>query len=129
MDAGQIAKIPVDVEFKNSQIKNVLCLVAKEYLCIPCFFFFFLKILFIYFFLFLPKAPHYIVVYSLLWVLLVVVCGTLPQRGSCPRPGFEPMKHWAACSGAREPNHSATGPAPVFPVLNGVSAVCGQILF
>ena len=22
------------------------------------------------------------------------------------------MKHWAACSGAREPNHLATGPAP-----------------
>ena len=30
----------------------------------------------------------------------------------CPRPGFEPTKPWAACSGAREPNHSATGPAP-----------------
>src|SRR3712207_6244786 len=29
----------------------------------------------------------------------------------CPRPGFEPTKHWAACSGARELNHSATGPA------------------
>ena len=33
------------------------------------------------FFLFLPKAPWYIVVYSSLWVLLVVACGTLPQRG------------------------------------------------
>ena len=33
------------------------------------------------FFLFLPKAPRYIVVYSSLWVLLVVACGTLPQRG------------------------------------------------
>ena len=22
------------------------------------------------------------------------------------------MKHWATCGGAREPNHSATGPAP-----------------
>src|SRR3712207_8035910 len=30
---------------------------------------------------FLPKAPRYIVVYSSLWVLLVVACGTLPQRG------------------------------------------------
>ena len=39
----------------------------------------FLKIF--YFFLFLPKAPQYIVVYSLLCVLLVVACGTLPQRG------------------------------------------------
>ena len=35
----------------------------------------------IFFFLFLPKAPRYIVVYSSLWVLLVVACGTLPQRG------------------------------------------------
>ena len=39
---------------------------------------FFLKILF---FLFLPKAPQYIVVYSSLWVLLVVACGMLPQCG------------------------------------------------
>ena len=31
------------------------------------------------FFLFLPKAPQHIVVYSSLWVLLVVACGTLPQ--------------------------------------------------
>ena len=30
----------------------------------------------------------------------------------CPCPVFEPTKHWAACSGARELNHSATGPAP-----------------
>ena len=30
----------------------------------------------------------------------------------CPRPGFELTKHWAACSGARELNPSATGPAP-----------------
>ena len=30
----------------------------------------------------------------------------------CPRPGFEPTKHWATCSRARELNHSATGPAP-----------------
>ena len=34
-----------------------------------------------YCFLFLPKAPRYIVVYSSLWVLLVVACGVLPQRG------------------------------------------------
>ena len=57
---------------------------------------FFLKILF---FLFLPKAPQYIVVYSSLWVLLVVACGTLPQHGlmmvPCPCPGFEPAKPWA----------------------------------
>ena len=46
----------------------------------PFFFligFFFFKILF--FFLFLPKAPWYIVVYSSLWVLLVVACGMLAQ--------------------------------------------------
>ena len=71
------------------------------------------KVFKIFFFLFLPKAPRYIVVYSysLLWVLLVVACGTLPQRGlPCPCPGFEPTKHWATCSRARELNHSATGP-------------------
>ena len=33
------------------------------------------------FFLFLPKALQYIVVYSSLWVLLVVACGTPPQHG------------------------------------------------
>ena len=43
-----------------------------------CFFFFFKILLF---FLFLPKAPRYIVVYSSLWVLLVVAYGMLPQRG------------------------------------------------
>ena len=42
------------------------------------FLFFFLRF---YFFLFLPKAPRFIVVYSSLWVLLVVACGMLPQRG------------------------------------------------
>ena len=41
--------------------------------------FFFLKILFFSFFS--PKPPGYIVVYSQLWVLLVVACGMLPQRG------------------------------------------------
>ena len=33
------------------------------------------------FFLFLPKAPQYTVVYSPMCILLVVVCGTPPQRG------------------------------------------------
>ena len=33
------------------------------------------------FFLFLPKATWYIAAYSSLWVLLVVACGMLPQRG------------------------------------------------
>ena len=41
--------------------------------------FFFLKDFIV--FLFLPKAPWYIVVYSSLWVLLVVACGMPPQRG------------------------------------------------
>ena len=39
------------------------------------FFFFFTL-----FFLFLPKAPQYIVVYLQLWVTLVVACGMLPQH-------------------------------------------------
>ena len=64
---------------------GIFCLVGKSFFpglqheihCQESYFFFF-KILF---FLFLPKAPRYIVVYSSLWVLLVVACGTLPQRG------------------------------------------------
>ena len=40
-----------------------------------------LKLQRIFFFLFIPKAPQYVVVYSSFWVLLVVACGTLPQRG------------------------------------------------
>ena len=51
----------------------LLLFLLKEHL-----FFFFERF---YFFLFLPKAPQYIVVYSSLWVLLVVACGTPPQRG------------------------------------------------
>ena len=47
--------------------------------CFSLSFFFFKDFIFS---LFLPKAPQYIVVYSSLWVLLVVACGTLPQRGS-----------------------------------------------
>ena len=50
--------------------------------CSPTFFFFLLKIFFFFnFSFFSPKPCRYIDVYSLLWVLLVVVCGTLPQRG------------------------------------------------
>ena len=44
----------------------------------------------------------------------------------CPRPGFEPTKHWAACSGAHELNHSTTGPAPrphPMPVLKDTQIV------
>ena len=46
-----------------------------------------LTMLFIYFFqdfiffLFLSKAPRYTVLHYSLWVLLVVACGTPPQRG------------------------------------------------
>ena len=28
----------------------------------------------------------------------------------CPRPGFEPTKHWAACGGARKPLGHRAGP-------------------
>ena len=74
-----------------------------------------------FFFLFLPKAHRYIVVYSSLWVLPVVACGTLPQRGlmssamSVPRIRTNKTlcrQHCAACSGVHELNHSATGSAP-----------------
>ena len=46
-----------------------------------CFIYFFLFFKDFIFFLFLPKALRHIVVYSLLWVLLVVACVTLPQCG------------------------------------------------
>ena len=80
---------------------------------------------------FSPKPLRYIVVYSSLWVLLVVghclsiVWWAVP----CPRPGFEPTKHWAACSGARKLNHSATGPAPRGEgFLSVCSLLCSQQL-
>ena len=41
-------------------------------------YFFFLRF---YFFRFLLKVSRYIVIYSQLWVLLVVACGMLPQHG------------------------------------------------
>ena len=37
-----------------------------------------------------PKAPRYIVAYSSLWVLPVVACGTLPQRGLMSSATFAP---------------------------------------
>ena len=42
----------------------------------------------------------------------------------CPRPGFEPTKHWAAYHGAPELNHSATGPAPPSGFLTRSPASC-----
>ena len=77
----------------------------------------FLKILFL--FLFLPKGPRYIVVYSSLWSLwvpLLVACGTLPQRAlmssAMSVPRIRTNETLGACSGVRELNHSAKGPAP-----------------
>src|SRR3712207_7434297 len=40
------------------------------------------------------------------------------------RSGFEPTKHWAACSGACELNHSATGPAPLDELFKSMSFKC-----
>ena len=57
----------------------VILISVKWYLIVILFIY-----LFIYdfiFFLFLPKAPQYIVEYCWLCVLLVVVCGTLLQHG------------------------------------------------
>ena len=39
------------------------------------------------------------------------------------------MKHWAACSGEYEPNHSATGPAPEASFLNNFSNLSYGFLF
>src|SRR3712207_6426784 len=78
------------------------------------FFFFFLKILF---FPFSPQSP--LVHSCVFFVVGSSSCGMWDAASAwsdravpCPRPGFEPTKHWAACSRARELNHSATGPAP-----------------
>ena len=45
----------------------------------------------------------------------------------CPRPGFEPAKLWAACSGALELNHSATGPAPSGSLLLLTQALAARV--
>ena len=68
---------------KQDVAKCYHCWIELGVICIWVFTVLFLKKFFkrFYFFLFLPKAPWYIVVYSSLWVLLVVACGTLPQRG------------------------------------------------
>ena len=77
--------------------------------------FLFLKILF---FLFLPKAPQYIVVCFQLWVLLVVACRTPPQRGltssAMSGPRTRTGETLGRRSGEQETNHSVTGPAPSF---------------
>ena len=52
---------------------------APAQCCIAFFLSFFFKDFIC--FLFSPQSPGYIVVYSSLWVLLVVACGTLPQCG------------------------------------------------
>ena len=74
------------------------------------------------FFLFLPKAPQYTVVYSLLWVLPVVACVMPPQHGLTSGTLFTP-RTWTCetlgCpSRACELNHSATGPAPLVIYFN-----------
>ena len=51
---------------------------------------------------------------------LSVVWWAVPR----PRPGFEPTKHWVACSGAHELNHSTTGPAPLVTTFNLIPTLC-----
>ena len=92
--------------------KSTISIPVHKSLCSTAFLCFYYFILIF----FLSKDPWYIVVYSSLWVLLVVACGMLPQSGfmssPIPCPGFKPTKHWATCSGVCELNHLATGPAP-----------------
>ena len=70
----------------------ILCL-PQYYIYPSSIFFSFLFLKDFIFFLFLPKAPQHTVVYSSLWVPLVVARGMLPQRGlmssamSAPRIG------------------------------------------
>ena len=82
-----------------------------------CFFFYFYFLKTLFFSFFSPKAPQYIVVYSQLWVLPAVACGTPPQHDptsgamSAPRP--RTGETLVLCSGACKPKHSAVGPAPL----------------
>ena len=69
---------------------------------------------FLIFFLFPPKSPQYIVVYSLLWVLLVVARGTLPQCGlmsSHDHAQDSNQRNTGLPAAVHELNHLATGPA------------------
>ena len=45
----------------------------------------------------------------------------------CLHPGFEPTKHWAACSGARELNHSATWPATGLTLSYELLSLCNHL--
>ena len=82
-----------------------------------CFFFF--KDFIFYFFS--PKPPStqlYILCCGSFQLWHAGRCLSMVQWAvPCPHPGPEPAKHWAACSGAHEPNHSATGPAPFISVF------------
>ena len=51
------------------------------FLVLKSFIFIYLFFKDFFFFVFLPKAPRYIAVYSSLWVLLAVPCGMPPQCG------------------------------------------------
>ena len=69
-----------------------------------------------FFFLLLPRAPQYIVIYSSCRVFLAPLCGTPPQLSlmssarSIPRIWTsETLGHWRR---ARKLNHLSTGPAP-----------------
>ena len=67
----------ISLTMKDMQIQNntdIQMLLHLQFLFFKDFIFFSL-------FFFSPRDPQYIVVYSSLWVLLVVACGTLPQRG------------------------------------------------
>ena len=80
---------------------------------VSVFFVFFLRF---YFFPFSPQSPPvhsctFIVVGSSSCGMWDAASAWPDEQWPCPHPGFEPTKHWAACSGACELNHSATGPA------------------
>ena len=78
------------------------------------------------FFLFLPKTPWYVVVYSSLWVLLVVACGSLPQRGlmssamSAPRIRTNDTLGRLQWSARTQPLSHGASPL-VSSFLNGIS--------
>ena len=90
----------------------------------------FIYFLYNYFFFFSVLSSHtppYIAVYFQLQVLLVVGCGTPPQRGltggGMSAPRIQTLgRRRRAC----ELNHSATEPAPIFSIIK-LEASQGEI--
>ena len=100
-----ITGLPKKVSFCSTLCKRSLVTPQGNVLPLMVFCFFFKDVIF---FLFLPKAPQYIAVYSSLWVLLVVACGTSSAM-SAPRIQTNETLDRLQWSGRTEPlGHGAS---------------------